>query len=137
MVTVYLREEAIGECVIHKLHHPPYPNPKTMTKIIDIYWKVYFFFDKKTGLFTNQSTFFNLSNAIEGPSHFWCELYSYPYTKVVGFVACRTTSKSLAIGSAEHLWSDVKQINDMKRSNLGGTSLEFSKARQGTNQKNL
>ncbi len=51
-------------------------------------------------------------------------LYSLPYTHVPGFVVCQVTSKRLGIGSAERSWSDVKQLKDGKRSNLGGSSLE-------------
>ncbi len=43
---------------------------------------------------------------------------------VLGFVACRVSSKRLGIGSGECAWSNVKQINDGKRSNLCGNSLE-------------
>ncbi len=68
-------------------------------------------------------------------SNFWCSwgpispmtrAYSYPYTKVLGYVACWTTSKRLGVGSAERSWSDVNPIKDGKRSNLGGSSLEVS-----------
>ncbi len=63
-------------------------------------------------------------DALAGRSHIWHETYSLPYTKVLGFVACRVTSKRLGIGSGERAWSDVKQIKDGKRSNLSGDSLE-------------
>ncbi len=61
-----------------------------------------------------------------------------PYTDVLGFVACRVTSKRLGIGSAETSWADVKQIKDGKWSNLGGASLEkrailFTSARMREN----
>ena len=32
------------------------------------------------------------------------------FTKVLGFVACRVTSKVLGIGAAESSWGDVKTI---------------------------
>ncbi len=32
---------------------------------------------------------------------FWHELYSHPFMRVLGYVACRTTSKQLVVGSAE------------------------------------
>ncbi len=47
-----------------------------------------------------------------------------PYNKVLGSVACCTTSKQLGIGAAERSWSDVKQIKDKNWSNLDGVSLE-------------
>ncbi len=63
-------------------------------------------------------------DALAGKSHIWHETYSLPYTKVLGFVACRVKSKRLGIGSGERAWSEVKQIKDGKRSNLSGESLE-------------
>ncbi len=52
------------------------------------------------------------------------QLYSLPYTKVLGFFACHTTLKQLGIDAAERSWSDIKQIKDGKPSNLGRVSLE-------------
>ena len=42
--------------------------------------------------------------------------YSLPFTKVLGFVSCRVTSKVLGIGAAERSWGDVKTITSGKRS---------------------
>ncbi len=64
------------------------------------------------------------TDALEGRSHIWHETYSLRYTKVLGFVACRVTSKRLEIGSGERVWSDVKQIKVGKRSSPSGDSLE-------------
>lgn len=49
---------------------------------------------------------------------------SIPYTKVLGYVACRTTSKRFGEGSAKKLWNDVKQIKDGKKPDLRYSSLE-------------
>ena len=57
-----------------------------------------------------------------GNSHVWHELYSLPYTKVLGFVACRTCSKPLGIGACERSWGDVKNIKTGKRSHLSAES---------------
>ncbi len=65
-----------------------------------------------------------MPDAVNGNSFVWHQLYSPPFTKVIGFVACRTTSKQLGIGAAERSWSDIKQIKDGKPSNLGRVSLE-------------
>ncbi len=59
-----------------------------------------------------------------GHSHIWHEIYSLPHTWVIGFVACRVTSKCLGIRAGERSSSDVKMIKDRKRSNLSGDSLE-------------
>ena len=47
-----------------------------------------------------------------------------PYTSVLGFVACHTTSKTLGVGSCEQNWAVVKNIKTGKRVNLGGESVE-------------
>ena len=63
-------------------------------------------------------------DVLAGQSYLWHEKYSLPYTKVLGFVACRVTSKLGGIGPAERSWGAVKQIKDGKRSHLGSDSLE-------------
>ena len=42
--------------------------------------------------------------------------YSLPCTKVLGFVACRTTSKVIGIGAADRSWGGLKTIEYGKRS---------------------
>ncbi len=51
-------------------------------------------------------------------------MHSLPFTEVLGFVACQTTSKYLGIGSAERSWSNVKTIKYGKRVNICDESLE-------------
>mmetsp|Transcript_4135 Transcript_4135/g.9385 ORF Transcript_4135/g.9385 Transcript_4135/m.9385 type:complete len:331 (+) Transcript_4135:30-1022(+) len=60
----------------------------------------------------------------EGKSYTWHEKYSLPYTKVLGYVACRTTSKILGIGAAERAWGDVKTLKTDKRSHLSADKTE-------------
>ena len=95
-----------------------------MTAIIDIFWREFKHWQNMTGSYAVRCGRFSTPDALEGRSHIWHETYSLPYTKVLGFVACRVTSKRLRIGSGERAWSDVKQIKDGKRSNLSGDSLE-------------
>ena len=54
----------------------------------------------------------------------WHEKYSLSETKVLGFVACRVTSKNAGIGMCERNWGDVKEIKSGKRSGLSGDSTE-------------
>ena len=49
---------------------------------------------------------------------------SLPSTKLLGFVACRVTSKILGIGSAERSWGDVKTIKSGNISALGSEIYE-------------
>ncbi len=114
--------------VISRLHHPPCPNKKVASKsideIIDIFWKEFKHFTYRTGPYSYRSGRFENDDALSGRSYLWHEMHSLPFTEVLGFVACRTTSKRLGIGSAEQSWSDVKNIKNGKRSNIGGGSLE-------------
>ena len=66
----------------------------------------------------------NTSNAVQSTSYLWHEKYSLPYTSVLGFVACRVTSKTLGIGPCEQNWAAVKNIKTGKRVHLGSDSLE-------------
>ena len=43
---------------------------------------------------------------------------------MLGFVACRVTSKLCGIGPAERSWGGVKQIKTGQRSHLSGESTE-------------
>ena len=54
----------------------------------------------------------------------WHQKYSLPFTKFLGFVACRVTSKVLSIGAAECSWGDVKTIKSGKRSAISSDVLE-------------
>jgi len=49
-----------------------------------------------------------------GASYIWHELYSLPYYKILGLVACRTTSKITGIGPGERAWGDVKYLKPGK-----------------------
>ena len=64
----------------------------------------------------------NLSGIVKilviGKIHVWHQKYSLPSTKVLGFVACRVTSKITGIWSAERSWGDVKTIKIWNRSAL-------------------
>ena len=44
--------------------------------------------------------------------------YYLPYTKLLGFVACRVTSKSIGIGSTGRSLGDVKTMKYGKRSDI-------------------
>jgi len=63
-------------------------------------------------------------DVVKGDSYLWHEKYSLRSTKVLGFVACRVTSKLCGIGAAERCWGGVKQIKTGKRSHLSGESTE-------------
>ncbi len=54
-----------------------------------------------TGSYDVHWSWFSTHDALKGSSHIWHEKYSLQYTKVLGFVACRVTSKRLDIGLRE------------------------------------
>ena len=114
--------------VVSNLHHPPCPNKKVASKsideIIDIFWKEFKHFTYRTGPYSYRSGCFENDDALSGRSYLWHEMHSLPFTEVLGFVACQTTSKHLGIGSAEQSWSNVKTIKNGKRANIVGGSLE-------------
>jgi hypothetical protein len=117
------------EKVIKHLHLPPCPNQHpevlqmTEAQIVDVFWDEFKAFQKLTSPFHEKSRWAT-PDVAAGRSYLWHEKYSLPYTKVLGFVACRVTSKLGGIGPAERSWGAVKQIKDGKRSHIGSDSLE-------------
>ena len=84
----------------------------------DIFWTEYTEFDNKIGSFDTDEFIWKIKDIRDGNSHLWHQKYSLPCTKVIGFVACRVTSKVLGIGAAERSWGDVKTIKSGKRSTI-------------------
>lgn len=110
------------ERLVKKLHVTPNPNNKVRGKsveeIVDLFWTEFEDFRNQRGEFSNLARF-RSKEARAGKSHLWHEKYSLPYTKVLGYIACRVTSKNGGIGPCERGWGDVKYIADGKRFNLG------------------
>ena len=91
--------EMIDE-VVSRLHYRPCPNKKVVNESIDeiiyIFWKEFKHFIYRTGRYRNQSIWFENDDALSGRSYLWHEMHSLPFTEVLGFVACQTTSKHFA-----------------------------------------
>ena len=116
------------EKVVMRLHAPPCPNPAVLlgmssTQILDTFWSEFKAFRNHTKPYNDPRRWAS-HYVITGDSYLWHENYSYPYTKVLGYVACRVTSKLCGIGPAERSWGGVKQIKDGKRSHLSAESTE-------------
>ena len=94
----------------------------TEAQIVDVFWDEFKAFMNCTPPFHEKSRWATLDVAA-GRSYLWHEKYLLPYTKVLGFVACRVTSKLAGIGPTERSWGAVKQIKDGKRSHIGSDSL--------------
>ena len=51
----------------------------------------------------------------DGNGNLWHHNYSLPFTKVLGFVSCRVTSKVFVIDTSEFYLGDLKTIKSDKR----------------------
>jgi hypothetical protein len=122
-----MHRDAIEKVVIW-LHGPPCPNTNpafslSMPEIDDTFWNEFNAFKYCTHPY-NVPIRWASADITKGYSYLWHEKYSIPYTSVLGFVACRVTSKLFGIGPAERSWGGVKQVKDGKRSHLSGKSTE-------------
>ena len=81
-----------------------------MAVTIDTFWTEHNDFDKNNGSFDGDEFIWKSKDISDVNSHLWHQKYSLPFAKVLGFVACRVTSKVLGIGAAERSWGDVKII---------------------------
>ena len=86
-----------------------------MAVTLDLFWTEYTAFDKMIGSYDADEFIWKSKDISDGNSHLWHQKYSLPFTKVLGFVACRVTSKVLGIGASERSWGDVKTIKSGKR----------------------
>ena len=95
-----------------------------MSLTLDLFWTEYTDFDNKIGSYDADEFIWKIKDISDGNSHFWHQKYSLPFTKFLGFVACRVTSKFLGIGTAERSWFDVKTI---KSGEISAISSDVSK----------
>ena len=82
----------------------------------DIFCTEYTDFDDNNGSFDGGEFIWKSKDIRDGKSHLWHQKYSLTCTKVLGFVACRVTSKVLGVGAVERSWGDLKTIKSGKRS---------------------
>jgi hypothetical protein len=105
----------------------PNTNPAVFSmslhNIIDTFWNELKAFQNCTHPYHEPSRWATY-NATKGNSYLWHEKYSILYMSVLGFVACRVTSKLCGIGLAKSSWDRVKQVKDGKRYHLSGLSTE-------------
>ena len=87
---------------------------KDLHGTLDTFWSEYKNFNQKKYPYDRKYFIWNSKDISDGNSHIWHQNYSLPSTKVLGFVACRVTSKTLGIGSAERSWGDGKKIKSGK-----------------------
>jgi hypothetical protein len=84
----------------------------------DLFWEEWTAFKNEKGQIFGNKKIWTSHPRKKGLSHIWHARYSLRVTKLLGFVACRVTSKSLGIGAAERSWCDVKQLKTNTRSHM-------------------
>jgi hypothetical protein len=109
------------EAVVRKLYADQ--DDLEIEENVDKFWTEHDDFQHKRGNW-NLPHRWNVPDVAAGRSHLWHKKYSLKYSDVLGFVACRVTSKIAGIGSAERSWGDVKHLKSNKRSHLSGDSVE-------------
>ena len=92
---------------------------KELHGALDTFCSEYTLFNHKNDPFDSNYFIWNIKDITDGNSHIWHQKYSLPFTKVLGFVDCRVTSKMLGIRSTKRSWGDVKTIKSVNRSSLG------------------
>ena len=77
---------------------------------IDFFCTEYTELDNNIGSFDADEFIWKRKYIRDGNSHLWHQKYSLPFTKVLGFFACRVTSTVFVIGAAERSLGEVKTI---------------------------
>ena len=98
--------------VIRTLFHELSEDEMAVTQ--DIFCTKYTDFYNNNGLFDGDRYIWKIKDISDGNSRLWHQKHPLPFTKVLGFVACRVSSKVLSIGAEDHYWGDVKTIKSGK-----------------------
>ena len=119
LVSIY--RERVSNLVRKLFSHLPLPHK--VERMVDSFWSEWKCFQLQLKPF-DVPHIWEVGTVAEGKSHEWHDIHSLHRTEAFGFVACRTTSKALGIGSAERSWGDVKTLREGKRCNIGSGRLE-------------
>jgi hypothetical protein len=119
MVSLY--RERVSNLVRRLFSHLTLPHK--VARMVDSFWTDWKAFHLKLKPYDDNGIW-DVGTVAEGKSHEWHDIHSLHKTESFGFVACRTTSKALGIGSAERSWGDVKTLREGKRCNIGSGRLE-------------
>ena len=68
-------------------------NEKELHENLDTLWSEYINFNNKNDHFDSNEFIWNIKDISDGNINLWHQKYSLPPPKVLGFVACRVTSK--------------------------------------------
>ena len=134
------------EAVIAKAFYPI--QDKELGQLIVTFWGEWNQFQTKQGPSFSRRCIWESEEIKQGNDHLWHKLYSVPFTKVFGKVACRVCSKPLGCGNAERSWGALKHLKSGKRSHLsgdksqkqatvyGGASYDRARALEAAEEKN-
>ena len=126
------------EEVVRRIYFPM--REEELGVIIATFWREFDDFQTKRGPSYSRAWVWESNEIKEGNCHIWHKLYSVPYTKVFGKVACRVCSKPLGCGQAERNWGALKHLKSNKRALMsapkaqkqatvyGGACIERSRA---------
>jgi hypothetical protein len=106
------------EKVIGMLYYPMCD--AELGRIIQTFWRFFNDFQTKRGTGYGRAWIWETDEIKEGNCHLWHKIYSIPFTKVFGKVACRVCSKPLGCGQAERNWGALKHLKAGKRSHMSG-----------------
>ena len=106
------------EEVITKMYYPI--RDEDLGVVIQTFWREFDDFQTRRGPSYSRSWIWHTEEITQGNCHLWHKIYSVPFTKVFGRVACRVCSKPLGCGLAERCWGAFKHLKSGKRSHLSG-----------------
>ena len=106
------------EEVIRKLYYPI--RDEDLGVVIETFWREFDEFQTRRGPSYSRAWIWQSEEIKQGNCHLWHKMYSVPFTKVFGRVACRVCSKPLGCGLAERTWGSFKHLKSGKRSHLSG-----------------
>jgi Protein of unknown function (DUF 659) len=110
------------ESVIQKLFFPM--RPQDVGEVIATFWGEFDEFQTRRGPSYSRPWIWESDEIKKGNCHRWHKLYSIPFTKVLGKVACRVCSKPLGCGLAERNWGNLKQLKTGQRSHLSAEKVQ-------------
>ena len=80
---------------------------KELHEILNTFWSEYTNSNHNDDHFDSNEFIWNIKDTSDGNIHPWHQKYSSPTKKVLGFVACRVTSKMLGIVCTDRSWGDI------------------------------
>ena len=114
------------EALIYKLLlKPQLTEEATRRAKLDLtlsFWKEWKDFQTKQGTFSLEMLGWDDTQRETAP-HIWHQIWTLPYTKVLGRVACIVCSKLCGQGQAEREWGFTKDVRQGKRLRLGSQNL--------------